>query len=62
MNIFRISYFSGGLQKLSIVVAEDKEKAAQLVNHVGDFELQDIEKCNLSKENIILTEVYEPAI
>ncbi|MEY2195203.1 hypothetical protein AB7942_21030 [Neobacillus sp. BF23-41] len=63
MKVFRVIYFAKGLQRVSIVVAKSKEQAKKLVskdfNRKDYYELNRIQECELTTENIIHTEVIE---
>jgi len=63
LKVFRVIYFAKGLQRVSIVVAENVEQAEKMVtkdlNRKDDYKLNGIKECELSAENIIHTEVIE---
>ncbi len=65
MKVFQVSYFAKGLQRVSIVVAKNEEKAEQVIskafNTDDDYELDRIYECELTAEKIIHTEVIEIA-
>jgi hypothetical protein len=63
MKVFRVVYFANGFQRVSIVVAKNEEQAEKLVSKDFDmidyYELNRIQECELTTENIIHTEVIE---
>jgi hypothetical protein len=63
MKVFRVIYVAKGLQRVSIVVAKSKKQAEKLVskdfNRKDHYELNCIQECELTTENIIHTEVIE---
>jgi hypothetical protein len=63
MKVFRVVYFAKGFQRVSIVAAKNEEQAEKLVSKDFDrkdyYELNRIQECELTTENIIHTEVIE---
>jgi hypothetical protein len=63
MKVFQDVYFTKGFQRVSIVVAKNKEQAEKVVSKdfdiEDDYELNGIKECELIVENIIHTEIIE---
>ena len=61
MKVFRVIYFVKSFQRVSLVVAKSKEQAEKLVSKEFDrrdlYKLNCIKECELTRENIIHTEV-----
>jgi hypothetical protein len=59
MKVFQVNYFTNGYESVSFAVAESEGQAWEMVRGGHNFELISIKECDLSKINIIHTEVYE---
>ena len=63
MKVFQVIYFAKGLQRVSIVVAKNEVRADKMVSKDFDmkdhYEIDRIQECELTTENIIHTEVIE---
>jgi hypothetical protein len=63
MKVFQGVYFTKGFQRVSIVVAKNKEQAKKVVskdyNIEDDYELNGIKECELIVEDIIHTKIIE---
>lgn len=59
MKVFRVVYFLDGFQRISIVAAENNDKAGKLVSKKKNIEVYSIKECDLTNESIIHTEVIE---
>ena len=63
MKVFQVDYFVKGLQRVSIVVSKNEVQAEKIVSKDFDkkdhYELDCIQECELTTENIIHTEVIE---
>lgn len=60
MKVFQVIYFAKSLQRVSILVAKNEEQAEKMVSKNFDiedhYELDHINECELTAENIIHTE------
>ncbi|MCM3571316.1 hypothetical protein [Neobacillus mesonae] len=59
MKVFRVVYFLDGFQRISIVAAENDDKAGKLISKEKDIVLHSIKECDLTNQYIIHTEVIE---
>ena len=63
MKVFRVIYFAKGFQRVSIIAAKNEQQAEKLVSKEFDrkdlYKLNRIKECELTRENIIQTEVIE---
>lgn len=63
MKVFQVIYIAKGFQRVSIVVAKSQEQAEKMVSkdirRIDHYELNRIQECDLTRENIIHTEVIE---
>lgn len=59
MKVYQVNYIADGSEAVSFAVSESEGQAWEMIRGGHNFELISIKECDLSKVNIIHTEVYE---
>jgi len=63
MKVYRVAYYATDLQRVSLVIAKNEDRAEKIVRQGFDleenFELYSVQECDITSENIIHTEVIE---